>query len=272
MGDTETPRPIKESTVTSRRQPPARFFAAGAAALLAAFAAAGTARADQPAHAHQLDPAFCDGVVGYAVIAAGLPETPEDIALFVDDQVMPAIDLMVGHSDGDLAAAVTTVHEAVVELAETGDPTPLFEDVDLLAAQAAIGEAAHQGCELQQVDVLAADYSFGGLPAELEAGRVSIGFTNEGEEDHELVLLRRPDGSTTTLDEYLAGDPSALFMEAEFYGVLWAEPGETMYTALDLEPGTYFAICMIPTGGDADAEPHSLHGMTATVEVVAAAA
>lgn len=254
--------------MTSRRQPPARLFSAAAALVLTAFAAsAGSARADHPGHGPQLDPAFCDGVVGYQAATSGFPETPEEIAFFVDDQVVPALDLMVAHSDGDLAASVGVLRDAILELKETGDPTPLFEDANVLAAQEAIGEATHHSCDLETIDVLAADYSFGGIPEEIEAGRVSFSFTNEGEEEHELVLLRRPDDSTTTLDEYLVGDPSALFESAEFSGVLFAAPGGTMYTAVDLEAGTYFAICMIPTGGDPDAEPHSLHGMTATLVV-----
>lgn len=272
---------IKEPSVTSRRQPPARLLTAAAALVVTAFAVgAGTARADdaahQPAHlrAHgpQLDPAFCDGVVGYQAATTGFPESPEEIAAFVDDQVVPALELMVGHSDGELAASVEVLVDAFADLKDTGDPTPLFEDADILAAQEAIGEATHHRCELQTIDVLAADYSFGGIPAEIEAGRVSIAFVNDGEEEHELVLLRRPDDSTTTLDEYLAGDPGALFEQAEFYGVLFAAPAATMYTAIDLDPGTYFAICMIPTGGDPEAEPHSAHGMTATMVVTDSAA
>lgn len=259
--------------MTSRRQPPARLFSAAAALIVTAFAAsAGSARADHPDHGPRLDPAFCDGVVGYQAATTGFPETPEEIAFFVDDQVMPALDLMVDHSDGDLAASVDILRDAILELKESGDPTPLFEDADVLAAQEAIGEATHHRCDLETIDVLAADYSFGGIPEKVESGRVSIAFTNDGKEEHELVLLRRPDDSTTTLDEYLAGDPAALFEQAEFYGVLFAPPGATMYTAADLDPGTYFAICMIPTGGDPDAEPHSAHGMTATLVVEPASA
>ncbi len=254
--------------MTSRRQPPARLLTAATALVVTAFAvAAGTASAEPPTSGPELDPAFCDGVVGYQAATTGFPETPEEIALFVDDQVMPALDLMVEHSDGDLAASVGVLRDAILELKDSGDPTPLFEDPEVLGAQEAVGEATHHRCELQTIDVLAADYSFGGIPEEIDAGRVSIAFVNDGEEEHELVLLRRPDDSTMTLDEYLSGDPGALFEQAEFAGVLFAGPGGTMYTALDLDPGTYFAICMIPTGGDPEAEPHSAHGMTATLVV-----
>ena len=44
------------------------------------------------------------------------------------------------------------------------------------------------------------------------------------------------------------------------------EDGGESDSLVDLEPGSYVAICMIPTGGDGP--PHAMNGMIADLEVV----
>ena len=44
------------------------------------------------------------------------------------------------------------------------------------------------------------------------------------------------------------------------------EQGGQSASLVDLAPGSYVAICMIPTGGDGP--PHAMNGMIADLEVV----
>jgi hypothetical protein len=63
-------------------------------------------------------------------------------------------------------------------------------------------------------------------------------------------------------------------------GGAFAGPGQTSYSALDLEPGNYVVVCFLPKGSTQDAwdemmaggpepdgQPHAMLGMTAEFEV-----
>ena len=70
--------------------------------------------------------------------------------------------------------------------------------------QSTIGEAVHDGCELQAVDIAAKEYLFEGAPDTLKAGRVSFALENKGVEDHEMVLFKRAADATEDIDAVLA--------------------------------------------------------------------
>lgn len=253
--------------MTPRRFPITRTAVAAGLVVLAGLGSGAAARA--ASEPPLVSAEFCDGMFTLNGLLAAVPEEPAELTPYIDDELLPVVDTIVNELSDDLADTAGTYREALAAVAESGDPTPLFADAEVLAAQAELGRAVHVGCDATALDVLAKDYSFGGLPESIEAGRVSIAFVNEGEEEHELVLLRRPDDSDATLEDLLAESPDALFTQTEFAGVVFSAPGETGYTTLELEPGTYFAICMIPTGGEPEAEPHAAHGMTATLVVEA---
>ncbi len=263
-------------TTTSITSPLPRRIAAGA--LLTALtlgglacgddtedASGGAPAVDPPATAAVVSPAACDAWVALHAALAAAPEDPAEAEAFGTELQGIVDDLAAEVPDGaaEHAAALQAGADAV---AADGDPGALFAP-DAQAAMAGIGALAHEGCEAEALDVVGADYSFDGLAEELPAGRASIAFENTGTEEHELIVLRRNDGSSATLDELLDAGPDGVFAEAAFTGVVFAPPGETAYTALDLEPGTYFALCTIPTGGEEEGEPHFAHGMHQTFEV-----
>ena len=96
---------------------------------------------------------------------------------------------------------------------------------------------------------------------------MSIALDNTGAEDHELVLFRRADDATETFEEISQLPEEEQGAKMQFTGFTYGGPDSTSYLAADLEPGTYFFVCFLPTGGAEDGEPHFLHGMHATVEV-----
>jgi hypothetical protein len=133
-----------------------------------------------------------------------------------------------------------------------------------------VGSYYFDNCELAaQIDVTGADYAFAGIPEEVDAGLVGIRFTNisEGEEPHELFLMRRPDGDTRTVEEIAGLDQETVFGEYQPVGVAFANtPDSSMSVLLNLEAGEYVAICNLPTAGD-EADPHARHGMVAELSV-----
>jgi hypothetical protein len=112
------------------------------------------------------------------------------------------------------------------------------------------------------------DYAFKGLPRTLPA-KTTLQLTNEGKESHEVSVLKLADGATTadvldflTSTTSPSGPPPFAFA-AGFQGVA---PGGTGSVDLDLDSGTYVAICFIPSPANGF-KPHAALGMIAEFQV-----
>ena len=109
------------------------------------------------------------------------------------------------------------------------------------------------------VTVVATDYHLD-IPATLSAGPTTFTVVNHGREAHHLQLERLEQGHT--LADLLAalkrgGPPPAWAVDAG--GPNAADPGgRSLSTTVDLLPGTYAALCMIP---GTDGVPHAMKGM-----------
>jgi uncharacterized cupredoxin-like copper-binding protein len=90
--------------------------------------------------------------------------------------------------------------------------------------------------------------------------------TNGGQEAHELIVLRLPEGA----DPKGLLDGSLSFDQVQFIGgVFDLAPGDSQDLALvNLDPGTYTLICFFPSP---DGTPHAALGMIATFTVNAPA-
>ncbi len=100
------------------------------------------------------------------------------------------------------------------------------------------------------------DYGFELSQTSVPAGQtVTFTLANVGQEPHEFVVVRLPEG--VTADQVLAGEVPE--DQIAFYGFAFAEPGGNSYLTLTgLEAGTYTVVCFIPT---ADGTPHIALGM-----------
>lgn len=84
---------------------------------------------------------------------------------------------------------------------------------------------------------------------------------NAGQVDHEIVVLRLPEGA----DPKGLLDGSISESDVEFIGQISLAPGEEGDMVLEgLEPGVYTLACFFPTE---DGSPHAAHGMIAQIEV-----
>lgn len=113
------------------------------------------------------------------------------------------------------------------------------------------------------------------FPETVEPGRQVWEVTNTGDLPHELLLLRSSEPVTAEqiLELFMmederatpvGGGPSLADIEP-VGGLGWLSPGATAWTEVDLEPGTYAAVCFVfdPETG----MPHLMLGMVGTFTV-----
>lgn len=97
------------------------------------------------------------------------------------------------------------------------------------------------------------DFAFD-MPAELHAGQQTWRVVNEGPQPHELSLIKLAEGKT--LDDVMAfmqnpmGEPP--FTDAG--GMQGLDKGNVGYVSINLQPGSYVALCFIP-----DPASHQAH-------------
>jgi hypothetical protein len=155
---------------------------------------------------------------------------------------------------------------AVEELAATGDFETVFARPEVQQALTDLHTYDLEHCGWTRVDVTAKDFTFEGAPSTLQAGVTSFELRNAGQENHELVVLRRNDGVTESFTELFALPEEEAMQKAEPVAFAGANAGEELdYALADLAPGTYALACFLPQGsiGDHDGEgpPHFTLGM-----------
>lgn len=182
-------------------------------------------------------------------------------------------DTAVGPIDSASSTATATATESATDTAPTGMSTSPTTDVptttnpDSSEDTAAPTTTAQPATPAAEVSVTFSEYSIA-MPETVPAGLVHISATNTGAVDHHLMLLRLHDG--LGYDEVLgayATDPAVGATMVDMAGgPNGVAPGATQSAELWLEPGHYFAFCVIPTP---EGTPHAAMGMIAQVEVVA---
>jgi uncharacterized cupredoxin-like copper-binding protein len=108
----------------------------------------------------------------------------------------------------------------------------------------------------ETVEVVATEYEFQGIPAELPAGETTFSFANEGEEEHQLGLALIT--SDLSVEEILQLPPPEEGENIEEVGATGAGPGGSGEFEADLEPGRYGYACFVETP---DGESHAELGM-----------
>jgi hypothetical protein len=201
--------------------------------------------------------AFCDA---RAQLEAEFNEQPPDPAA-----VTAVLEDLEASAPADLAGAAGGLGEILAAAAESGeDPT---QDPAFTENLGPIDEFVLAECGFETVEVTGVDYAFEGVPESVPAGQTAFALTNDGTEPHEMVLFRRAEGETRSPAELFALPEDQVGTALTFVGAAMAEPGQTMLTITELEPGSYVASCFIPMGGAEDGPPHFMQGMTAEFEV-----
>ena len=186
--------------------------------------------------------------------------------------------------DGDEAAddttstteQTTTTEAAAEEGGEEGGPPEENPCGEGGSGMLAPPEAPADGAT--EVTITAADYSFEGIDELAAAGTAAVTFTNEGNELHELMVMKIADGEERPIEELLQLPDEEAEQVASPVGMTFACPGATAEpTGMDLsEAGRYVAICFIPVGTmpetdfatmSEDGKPHFMEGMVEEFQV-----
>ncbi len=158
--------------------------------------------------------------------------------------------------DSDEAQPATTEAAADVSTEATTEDS---------AGAATTADATEAPLYPTQVDVTLSEFHIE-IPTEIPAGFVRVSATNEGTIVHYVLLARIHDGMS--YDEWMQTFTENEFAAegmVDFYGgPNGVAPGETVSAELNLEPGNYVALCLIP---GSDGKSHASMGMMAPVTV-----
>jgi hypothetical protein len=164
------------------------------------------------------------------------------------------------------------------QLAEHGAPLQDLDgparDLGLQACLPVPGSGDADGADIgegvRDVQVEGSEYEFTSIPEEVFPGSYAITFVNEGDEPHELSMVRLKAGTTASsvIEEQEAGADPATLVE-DFLGSTGSvEPGESGAITVDLEDGaSYGYACLIEApDGSSHASLGMLGDLLATVE------
>jgi len=185
------------------------------------------------------------------------------------DEANATLDEAIASADEETAAMLTTFQELLQPVLD--DPEAEPSDEFFTQFTEVLGWVG-ANCDVETIDVTAAEYQFTGLPEDLDAGYYIVNFTNDGNELHELVAVRINDDVTLSVEELLALPEEEADTMIQFMSAAFAAPGDTTVASLNLvEPGRYAVVCFVPTGTTMDAEgtgpPHAMEGMTQEMTV-----
>lgn len=186
-------------------------------------------------------------------LAAMLPTLPYEL-----------IDVRDGNASGENEATAVVEYRVAHQLRVS---TWTFEraDVDGEQVWTLVSEepmAVDAPSNAAAVDVTANDDGYTLDENEVEGDSVVLNVTNEGDEIHEVLVLKLENGTTT--DDVLRST-DALPTGAVYIGqVTVPAGGEGELVLVDLEPGTYTIVDLLPS---ADGTPNLQNGMEATLEV-----
>jgi uncharacterized cupredoxin-like copper-binding protein len=150
------------------------------------------------------------------------------------------------------------------------------DDADDLGADgatttsAADTDTSEPSAESFQFDVTSVDFGYELAADEVPAGTVDVVQTNEGEEEHQVTLIRLDEGQTPDqLRQVIADEGDDALDPSVFAGGTNSIPaGESNSAVVNLTPGEYVAYCFIPDhAAQGMVEPFTVTGET--VEPVA---
>ena len=134
----------------------------------------------------------------------------------------------------------------------------------LTRTMSAVAETAAE--TMQQIEIRTKDYAFD-MPLEFKAGLLQVSLVNEGKEMHHVWMVKLEEGKTLSdLFAYMKTGPKTFPKWAVNYGGPNAPaPGAKAVAILDLGPGHYAVLCVIPSP---DGTPHVMKGMAKEFDVV----
>ena len=145
------------------------------------------------------------------------------------------------------------------------ETTPANQAAETIPLSSYPAQTTDLAIQYPEIVITANEYTYG-LPAQVEAGLVSVTLKNEGQEPHHIQLARLNDG--VTIEQFqtaLAEGPAAFGLVTWAGGPAVVDPTGSQTVTVDLTPGIYLLLCFVP---DHEGTPHLALGQLATMEVV----
>jgi hypothetical protein len=227
-----------------------------------ALSACGGGGSDESSGAPNSDvAAFCEAIVA---IDSSTDQPEVDFATASEEEIKAAFQEFGGRLEPLVAEVERTAPEEVQDDVATqsrlarqgfssGDPS-VFESPEFTEADARVDRYMLDNCGYDQIETVASDYQFEGVPESVAGGPVAVTLKNEGEEIHEIALLRINDDVTLSAEELLAMPEEEAMTMAKPAGFGFAEIGQSSTSFIRLEPGRYAVACFIPIGTKAGQE------------------
>lgn len=210
----------------------------------------------------------CDAIVDFndAVFQFDSEEaSPEDLTA-AGDQLVPLWEDVVAGVPDSVADQADEITTALDDL-QQGD-SAAFDSDETFGTYSAVVSAVVADCGFEELAATAVDYGYEGLPESVPAGTVALAMTNASEaEDHEMVVFRKADGETRSVEELLNLGEEESGDALQFVSATFAPPGESGTGLAKLDAGDYAVACFIPVGGGEDGPPHFTQGMFAEFSV-----
>jgi len=157
----------------------------------------------------------------------------------------------------------------VIAATEKGASLPV-DDPTVLTAIAGYESWAHAFCGFSNVDVMAMDYEFEGVPTTVAAGPTSFAVMNHSEkgEFHVAALGRVRPGQEVDLKELVDTPIEQLGQRLDLLpNTAAAAAGQTAGVLVDLAPGHYFLLCSSQSEENDPTTGHLYKGMLAEFDV-----
>jgi len=163
-----------------------------------------------------------------------------------------------------LEKPLAAMEKAAQKAVKTGKSAPT-ETEAFFASLTKVFAFAYEECGDQQIETIAKDYSFEGIPSTLEVGSFAMKMVNEGAEDHEIGIAKVAESDTRSTQEIIDAviatpqgqDPEGITFVTGGY----APKGTTGYVFGDLESGRYVYLCSIDVAGGPKGRTHAQEGM-----------
>jgi hypothetical protein len=182
---------------------------------------------------------FCAGLVDAQLAIEGeSPEDPAEFEVYVAERIEPNLQRFEANAPDDLAEAAATMNAAARKVLATDD-FAAFENPEYVEAASAVFSTLDETCGFPVLDVLARDFSFGGIPDELSTGVTVFAIINDSEagEGHEFVMAKLRDDADVTVEDLLvmSDEESDQYIE-RFGGGTFSAAGTTTYVLSVLTP------------------------------------
>lgn len=175
-----------------------------------------------------------------------------DLAEAAPEEVAEDVDALVGQLD----AAIEEGNEE------------FFLAPDFAGAEAVVDEYLLENCDYQELSATAADFEFNDLDMRIDPGPTAITLTNEGEEFHEILLLRINDDVDLSPEEIVAlPEEEAMSKVSPPAAVVLTVPDQQATSFYELEEGRYAVVCFISKDSteendfQGEGPPHVTEGM-----------